>query len=558
MRTLRYAAIFGLAAVLAAIALGRDKDAVSIVKKAAARSTLNQPGTKPFHLKAEITAGVNTPKDFDGNGTIEIWWASPEKWRREVSSSAFHQIEIVNGAADWQKNDGDYFPEWLREIAVALIDPLPASSNALKQVPDADVKHLFGITDYSWMIMSSDGTVQKGMGAAIEITDSTGLLQNASGLGWSGSYGDYKGFHNRTVARKVGCCTRVTVLEDLRNTPPDFFNASAPGGDAQPLHTLVVEELVLRKNLIPGPAPVWPPIASGPREGVLTTKVVVDRSGVVREVGTIVSDNPIVSDAAKAIIRGMRFKPYIQDGVPVQVVSRITMPFSASRPPGTENFDSARTYFERGRKIGFPAAGSGAPYILRATFKTSLQPGDVMEGQYTDTWESDTDWRREVTIGNSKFIRTRHGEKRYRLADGSEASLLAFVLKVMEPIPALDTFVESDWREKRDTVGGISTVRVARGPEGPDGILDPREASGYWFDGSGQLLQTHFRGFETLRLNFQDFHGVKVAHEIRVLDGGNLAMLIEVTSLSDATPQPDKYFELRGHEWTRAFTDEVR
>src|SRR4029077_10293645 len=104
--------------------IGRADD-VGAVKKAVERSTLNQPGTKPFHLKAALAPSRERDKDSGRSGEVEIWWASPTQWKHEVRSPEFHQIDIVNGSHEWQKSDGEYFPEWLREVAVALIEPVP-------------------------------------------------------------------------------------------------------------------------------------------------------------------------------------------------------------------------------------------------------------------------------------------------------------------------------------------------------------------------------------------------------------------------------------------------
>lgn len=133
----------------------------------------------------------------------------------------------------------------------------------------------------------------------------------------------------------------------------------------------------------------------------------------------------------------MQFKPYLQDGVAVQVASRITMPFKTVRPAGVETFDSAQNYFERGRHVSFPAASAGQPYILHATFQVQVAAGKIENGQYVDTWKSDEEWRREATIGKSRFVRARHGEKRYLLSESRDAGVLRMVLKVMEPIPAI-------------------------------------------------------------------------------------------------------------------------
>jgi hypothetical protein len=242
----------------------------------------------------------------------------------------------------------------------------------------------------------------------------------------------------------------------------------------------------------------------------------------------------------------------------VQVVSRITMPFKTVRPEGVETFDSARAYFENGRHVSFPAAGNGQAYVLRATFHARVTAGTVEQGEYVDTWKSDTEWRREATIGKSRFVRARNGDTRYLVSDGPDAGLLRLVLRIMEPIPAIDTFVESDWRIKRDTLNGVKTIRVLAGYESPEGTLDPQQARGYWFDESGRLVKTYFQGLETQRAQFADFGGVQIAHQIKVLQNGAPGMVIQVTDVSSPGNASNNLFELRGHEWKRQFTDEVR
>jgi hypothetical protein len=541
----------------------RADDSEKTVKKAVERSTLNQPGTKPFHLKAVLAPTYERDLSSNRTGEVEIWWISPNQWRREVRSPDFHQVCVFNGSREWQKNEGDYFPEWLRETSVALIQPVPDLDQVLKQLGEADVKRLFGATHFSWMTMSSDGNVEKGMGAGITVTENTGLLQGGSDIGWSGYYSDYKGFHGRMVARKVSVgspevTAKVTILEDFRDISSNLFDASAGVGDSPPLKTLVVPEPDLRKNLLPTSQVVWPTLKDGPVEGTVTTEIVVDRTGKVREVGTIVSDNPGVSETAGKAIGSMQFKPYIQDGNPIQVVSRITMPFKTLRPAGMETFGSARNYFELARRISFPAAGNGPSYVLRATFQAKISAGTVQEGHYVDTWMNDGEWRREAIVDKSRFVRTRHGEKLFLMAEGPDAAILRLVLKEMEPIPAIDTFVESDWRIKRDAVDGLKTIRVLAGYESPSGELDPEQARGYWFDESGKLVKTHFRGLDAKRLEFSEYSGAQIAHEIRVFQNGALALLIRITEVSPAGAADEKTFELPGHEWKRVFTDEVR
>jgi hypothetical protein len=85
--------------------------------------------------------------------------------------------------------------------------------------------------------------------------------------------------------------------------------------------------------------------------------------------------------------------------------------------------------------------------------------------------------------------------------------ILRFVLRALQPIPALDSFVEPAWRMKREDFNGTKTVRVLAGYDSPEGQLDPEQACGYWFDDSGRLLKTYCKGFERQRTQFEDFGG---------------------------------------------------
>jgi hypothetical protein len=555
--------IWAIALTFTSVLEASPEDGVARVREAAGRSTLDQPGTKPFHLKAVLAPSNERDADSKRNGEVEIWWLSPTKFRREVRSASFSQVEIVDAASVWQKSQGGYFPEWLRETAVALVRPIPHLDQTLANVKDADIKRLVGSTYYQWSEVSTDGNVQKGMGATVAITDSTGLLFYAGGLDWGGLYKDYQKFHNRVVAHMVShgspeVTAKIVVLEDFDPSAGALLlDVTAQGADVPTLQTAVVDEPALRTHLVSKEAPSWPTLQDGPFEGTVTTSVVVDRQGTVREIGTIVSDNQAVNDAARKSIGAMKFSPYVIDGKPVQVVSRITMPFKTERPIGIETFENAQYYFERGRRDGFLAGANKTPYVLRADFEAATSAGKVEKGQYEDACFSDTEWRREARVGNSRYVRSRNGDRRYQLAEGPDAPLLKLVLKVMEPIPAIDTFYEGDWHIRRDDVNGTKAIRVLSGYVAPDGTFD-QKVRAYWFSDKGDLLKMHINGLDVSRLDFQGYSQVEIARRIEVRKNGALGMQIQVTDISANPETSTKFYELKGHEWTRAFTDEVR
>jgi hypothetical protein len=364
------------------------------------------------------------------------------------------------------------------------------------------------------------------------------------------------------VARKVQSGTPevtadIVSLADLGSPAPDLFSTDTAGGSI-PFHTQVLDERSLRVNLQSADPSAWPPIKDGPLEGALTTRIAVDQNGKVREIGTIVSDNPGIADAAREQITALRFAPFLQNGQPVQVVSRFTLAFKTVRPAGVETFDTARNYFERGRLAGFPAAGKGASYILRATFQAKTADGKTQEGTYYDSWRSANEWLREASIGNSRFVRSQDGDTRYLKGEGPDEKLLRIVMRIMEPIPAMDTFVESDWRMKRETVDGMKTIRVLSGYENPQGELDPEKARAYWFNESGNLVRVFISGMDIRRSNFAEFDSALVARQIQVLYQGTAALAIKVTQTGVAGGLRETNFTIPKHKWKRAFTDEVR
>jgi hypothetical protein len=132
------------------------------------------------------------------------------------------------------------------------------------------------------------------------------------------------------------------------------------------------------------------------------------------------------------------------------------------------------------------------------------------------------------------------------------------LMQFIEPIPAVDTMTESDWRIRREVIGGTSTIRVFRGPEGPNGELDPVQSNGYWFDASGRLVKSYRQGLEINQSDVEAYGGIDVAREIEVVKDGKPVMRIVVKEIGPTDAGAAKGFKLKGHEWQRAFTSEVR
>jgi len=232
-------------------------------------------------------------------------------------------------------------------------------------------------------------------------------------------------------------------------------------------------------------------------------------------------------------------------------------PVPSSPAAGADSFQSARDYFDRASHLCFPASGSNQPYVLRAEFNAKGAAG-VATGHYKDIWMSKTQWRREASFGESRYIRTRDGNQRYELAEGPDVPALRFIMRALEPIPAADNFVESDWKIKRDIIGGVRAIRLLSGGENPDGELDPKQNLGYWFGDSGTLFRTYLTGFETEYRDFEAFGKLTVARQIFVRQHAGLAIGIRITDLKPSPRLSADRFRLPGFKIERVFRAEER
>ena len=244
-----------LIAILVWPTFSHAENLAKVIKKAVERSTLDQPGTKPFHLKATLAPSFQRDINSGRTGTVEVWWASPTQWKRELQTPGFQRVEIVDGDRHWEKNDGDFFPEWLREIALELVKPIPALAEVLEHAKTAERVQMGPTTDLNWITDTGTAEVHNIRRSWVTVQNNTGLLFFGGGFGWDGGFKDYANFHGRMLARTVTSggievTAKITILEDLED-PAGLFDATVKGGDPQPLQTVLIDETGLRKNLLP-------------------------------------------------------------------------------------------------------------------------------------------------------------------------------------------------------------------------------------------------------------------------------------------------------------------
>jgi len=105
----------------------------------------------------------------------------------------------------------------------------------------------------------------------------------------------------------------------------------AKTSESTPIKRIRVASRVAEANLIHDVAPQYPPEAGRARiEGAVVLMAVIGKDGSVEDV-RVESGLPILAQAAVEAVKQWRYRPYLLNGEPVEVDSRITINFTLSR-----------------------------------------------------------------------------------------------------------------------------------------------------------------------------------------------------------------------------------
>ena len=304
-------------------------------ENAVQQSKLGVAGGTPFHLKAYI-ANAGTPRP-EYSADVEEYWVSPEKWRRTVQSAGFSQTVIADGGNISEKLTGDYYPFWLHDLVTALFDPLPMVDQ-LKlmqgqlEIPEDSAKSNSCV---NMQVKMGIAPAQNNVGLAFCFAGRGGLLRAVVTPGYKAQFDDYRPFRNKMVARTIkaefapglAIAAKVTELAELPSPDEKLFTIDTVTPPAEQMKTIQVTEGTTRALALNTPPIVWPTVREGKTEGVMSVYLSVDRSGKVREVWPLASNNPELNEAAREQLLHWEYKPY-NNGGPYQMEAVLTFEFA--------------------------------------------------------------------------------------------------------------------------------------------------------------------------------------------------------------------------------------
>jgi hypothetical protein len=293
-------------------------------------SNITADGARPFHLRVSITEPENPDSPY--HGTIEEWWISTTQWRREISNKeGMRQTIVVTGGQKTERDEGDYFPLWLRNFVSAIFAPIPNPVSWKQDGANIDqITMPNGAQSYPTVrAQSKIGTGDRATDAFSNVSfDGNGRLQFFGSPRYSMEFHNYKAFGNKQFPRQfvddpepgTKLVADVQVLEDEAKSTPGDDRYSPLNTNDDFFEPALANSLQMETLTADNPPIVWPAVRSGNLHGHLAMYISADREGNVREAWPLNSDNAGLNDPAREQVRKWKLKPAVdKSGKRVQV-----------------------------------------------------------------------------------------------------------------------------------------------------------------------------------------------------------------------------------------------
>jgi protein TonB len=107
-----------------------------------------------------------------------------------------------------------------------------------------------------------------------------------------------------------------------------FGNSSGPTVKAAPPKKVNISGGVMAGMVLQKTQPVYPPIAKAARvSGTVVLQATISKTGTIENL-RVASGPAMLQDAAMQAVRTWRYRPYLLDGVPVEVETTVNVIFS--------------------------------------------------------------------------------------------------------------------------------------------------------------------------------------------------------------------------------------
>lgn len=333
----RYVLVSLLAVAGSACALGQFPSSVAKrLRNAEIENSIDGPDMKPWHLKMSFQILTDKGETTD-QGTIEEWWA-PGKHRIVVLSGEYKGTELLNEKGRFLTTGAGSIPYRLEALLNGAVHPLPTEATVAKTKPDL-LRETIANNPMDCLMLTEEVGL-KMQAAPIGMFPTYCMLHNTNQPVFSFAPGSDTVVLNR-LGRFAGhgVAVELTLQDNLTVVAKAHVDAlsSSDSGDLTTTAGLNdanapvpdVDEKTMTAALIFRKDPIYPLSAKiAHLAGTVVFKATIGRDGHIRRLRVLSAPDVALAMAALQATRLSVYKPYLQDGVPIEVESTIAVHFT--------------------------------------------------------------------------------------------------------------------------------------------------------------------------------------------------------------------------------------
>lgn len=308
------------------------------LQQTAAESTLDQPGTQPWHLKLDLQLfdAKGAPTEV---GSVEEWWADSQNYRLSYVSPSFNGTELHVDDKVYRTTSAGFEPALFDDMLEQVLHPLRYADNMTSGKPDLR-KQSFGKVDLECIML--DQHIANVPFPPLGLFPTYCLDPGKPSLRISVETGSLIFVRSRVghflghavpldLMAQDGAIKLATAhISALSTMKPEALDRM-PGADL----ALVGNDIarigagIVAGNILDKISPVYPQRAKENHvSGTVLLHAIIGRDGRVRSLRIVSTPDSDLAIASLVAVRQWTYKPYLLNGLPTEVDTTITVHFS--------------------------------------------------------------------------------------------------------------------------------------------------------------------------------------------------------------------------------------
>ena len=322
------------------IPAARGEDVAALTQRlqaADAGSALDSADMKPWHLKMTVQLFDDKGNASD-HGTIEEWWNGAGADRREYATTGYTATEIRQGRDLYRTQGANTPPYYLDLLRAQIVHPMPKPAEVQSASPELR-KVNFGKFALECVMLSQPmKQVMIPMGLFPSYCFDPGKEVLRASFEFGGQTilrNTLEEFGGKVVPQDVS--VRSEKTEVAKGEMVTLESVSIPDSEFVPATNVVAQTGSIARvsggamagSLISKPDPVYPASAKANHvSGAVILHAVIGADGHIHSLALVSTPDPDLAISAIAAVRNWTYKPYMLQGVPVDVDTTITVKYT--------------------------------------------------------------------------------------------------------------------------------------------------------------------------------------------------------------------------------------